>query len=75
MLTNYIHAAMNGCEYEILDDKTFYGCIPGFDVVWANESTLEACRQELQDALEDWILLGVSMKHELPSVDGLEVLC
>ena len=73
MLTKYIQAAMNRSEYEILDDKTFYGHIPGFDGVWANESTLEACRQELQEALEDWILLGVSMKHELPPVDGIEL--
>ncbi len=70
MLTRYIQAAMKHAKYEILEDKTCYGSIPGFEGVWANEPTLEACRQELQDALEDWILLGVSLNHDLPQVDG-----
>ena len=73
MLTRYIQAAMKLAQYEMLDDKTFYGSIPGFQGVWANEPTLEACRQELQDALEDWLLLGVSLGHELPIVDGIEL--
>jgi predicted RNase H-like HicB family nuclease len=73
MLTRYIQAAMKRAQYEILEDKTFCGSIPGFEGVWANEGTLEACRQELQEALEDWILLGVSLNHELPVVDGIEL--
>ncbi len=64
---------MRHAQYEMLDDKTFYGSIPGFNGVWANEPTLDACRQELQDVLEDWILLGVSSNHELPVVDGIEL--
>lgn len=65
MLTKYIQAAMKRAQYEILEDKSYYGSIVGFEGVWANEPTLEACRQELQEALEDWILVGVSHKHEL----------
>ena len=73
MLTRYIQAAMKSAQYEILEDKTFYGSIPGFQGVWANEPTLEACREELQEALEDWILLGVSLNHELPVVEGIQL--
>ncbi len=44
MLTNYIQAAMHQAGYEILtDDNSFYGEIPGFQGVWANAPTLEAC--------------------------------
>jgi predicted RNase H-like HicB family nuclease len=73
MLTKYIQAAMKRAQYEILEDKSYYGSIAGFDGVWANEATLEACRAELQEALEDWILLGVSLNHDLPVVDGIEL--
>ena len=73
MLTRYIQAAMKHAQYEILEGKTFYGSIPGFQGVWANEATLETCRQELQEALEDWILLTVSLNHELPEVDGVQL--
>jgi predicted RNase H-like HicB family nuclease len=73
MLTRYIQAAMRHAQYEMLDDQTFYGSISGFEAVWANEDTLEACREELQEVLEDWILLGVSLNHDLPVVDGVEL--
>ncbi|MBM4045179.1 MAG: type II toxin-antitoxin system HicB family antitoxin [Planctomycetes bacterium] len=74
MLTNYIRAAMRRAKYEILeDDSTFYGEIPGFQGVWANAKTLEACREELQEVLEEWIVLGLRMGHTLPVVDGIEL--
>ena len=60
MLTNYIRAAMRRARYEILsDDGTFYGEIPGFDGVYANADTFEACREELGEVLEEWILFRV----------------
>ena len=74
MLTKYIRAAMNKARYEILlDDSTFYGGIPGFQGVYANADTLEACRDELEEVLEDWILLSVSLHYPLPNVDGLQL--
>jgi predicted RNase H-like HicB family nuclease len=65
---------MHRAKYEILsDDGTFYGCIPGFEGVYANASTLEECRDELGEVLEEWILLRVSRNLQLPVVDGLEL--
>jgi len=74
MLTQYIQAAMRKAHYEILsDDNSFYGAIPGFEGVWANATTLEACRNELEEVLEEWILFRVSMNLPLPSVEGIEI--
>ena len=74
MLTNYIQATMRRARYEILkDDGTFYGEIPGFNGVYANADTLEACREELQEVLEGWIVLGLRLGHKLPVVDGIEL--
>jgi len=74
MLTHYIQAAMHRAKYEILpDDGTFYGEIPGFDGVYANAVTLEACREELEEVLEEWILFRVSRNLPLPAVDGIEL--
>lgn len=74
MLTRYIQAAMRKARYEILpDDGSFYGNIPGFDGVWANAPTLEACREELEEVLEDWIVLGLSKQLPLPVVKGIEL--
>ena len=73
MLTSYIRAAMRSSKYEILEDKTYYGEIPGFQGVWANADTLDECRDELQSVLEDWLILGLRMGHELPVVAGINL--
>ncbi|MBI4478886.1 MAG: type II toxin-antitoxin system HicB family antitoxin [Acidobacteria bacterium] len=75
MLSNYIQAAMRQAKYEILpDDKTFYGEIPGFEGVYANADRLEACRDQLGEVLEEWILLRVARNLPLPAVEGIELV-
>ncbi len=75
MLTSYIQAAMHQATYQILsDDGSFYGEIPGFQGVWANASTLENCREELQSALEDWILIRLANRQFLTIVDGIDLM-
>ncbi len=67
MLTRYIQAALHKVKYNILsDDDTFDGEIPFFEGVWANAETLELCREELSEVLEEWILLRVSRNLPLP---------
>ena len=66
MLTRYISGAIAKAKYEILpDDGTYYGDIPGFEGIYANAATLEACREELIEVLEEWILFRVSRNLEL----------
>jgi predicted RNase H-like HicB family nuclease len=74
MLITYIHSAMRLAKYEILEGRQYYGEIPGFNGVWAQADNLEACREELQSALEDWLVLGLRMGHKLPVVDGIQLI-
>ncbi len=74
MLTAYITAAMRKAHYELLpDEEGYFGSIENLEGIWANAETLEACREELQEALEEWIILGLKMSHSLPSVDGISL--
>ena len=74
MLTEYIREAMRKARFNILsDDGTFYGEIAGFDGVWANAETLEACRDELEEVLGEWISFRISRNLPLPTVDGIEL--
>ncbi len=74
MLTEYIQAALRHARYEIIeDDNPYYGEIPGFDGVYASTKTLESCREELREVLEEWILLRVSHNLRLPVVDGVKL--
>lgn len=73
MLTEYILAAMHRAKYKLIGDETFFGEIPGLDGLWANAETLEACRDELEESLEEWILLGLQLGHPIPAIDGIEL--
>lgn len=73
-MTKYIQAAMERATYEILpDDGSYYGRIPSFPGVWANAATLEGCRKELAEVLEDWLLIGLSQQLPIPIIDGIDL--
>lgn len=64
MLSGYIEAALAQAQYEILaDEGGFYGSIPALAGVWAHADSLEACREELKSALEDWLLFSLSLRR------------
>lgn len=73
MLTAYIHSAMRYAHYEILEDKTYYGEIQCLAGVFANAETLEECREQLMEVLEDWIVLGLRLGHDFPEIDGIRL--
>jgi len=74
MLTAYINAALGKARYEILADaEGYYGAIEGLQGVWAQADSLEACREELREVLEEWIILGLRMGHALPAIDGISL--
>jgi len=74
MLSAYIQAAMRKAHYEILPEgEGYFGAIPGLDGVWANAETLETCREQLQEVLEDWLLLGLRMGHPIPPIEGIHL--
>lgn len=71
MLSNYLHAAMGRAKYEILpDDGSFYGEIPECVGVYANSPTLEGCREELAEVLEEWIFFRIHQHLSVPVVEG-----
>jgi predicted RNase H-like HicB family nuclease len=73
VLTKYIQAAMRRAKYEILgDDGSYYGEIPELPGVWANAGTLESCRDELAEVVEEWIVLGLKLRHRLPVLDNID---
>jgi predicted RNase H-like HicB family nuclease len=69
MLTNYIQAALNRAKYELLDDGTFYAEVPELQGLYANAPTLESCRDELKKSLEEWIVLGLQLRHNIPQLE------
>ena len=73
MLTDYIKASLKGAEYKKLEDGSWYAEIPEFKGVWANAESVEECRNELREVLEEWIILKIRDGDPLPIIDGLEI--
>jgi predicted RNase H-like HicB family nuclease len=74
MLREYIDSAMRQAHYELFEDGSFYGEIPSCPGVLANESTLEHCRETLESVLEGWVILGLRLGHDLPIINGINLL-
>ncbi|MFZ1640126.1 MAG: type II toxin-antitoxin system HicB family antitoxin [Candidatus Contendobacter sp.] len=73
MLSEYIQSALGRSAYKQLEDQTWFAEIPGFEGVWANAATVEACRSELAEVLEEWLLIKIYDHDPLPTLDGLDL--
>ena len=73
MLFEYIQKALKKAEYKILDNGTWFAEIPGFEGLWANTKTVEECRFELQEVLEEWLILKIRDQDPIPEIEGVEI--
>jgi predicted RNase H-like HicB family nuclease len=73
ILSEYLERAMAQAEYDKLEDGTFSGRIASCKGVIAFGATLKECEDELRSTLEDWLLLGLKLKHNLPVIDGIDL--
>jgi len=71
MLLEYIQKALVKAQYKILDDGTWFAEIPGFEGVWANAKSVEECRHELQEVLEEWLVLKIRDRNPIPKIEGV----
>lgn len=68
MINQFLEQNLKRAKYKILADGTYFGEIPRVRGVWANAKNLEACRQELAEVLEGWLLLKVSSHEAVPGI-------
>jgi len=73
MLFEYIQKALERAQYKVLDDESWFAEIPGFEGVWANAKTVEECRHELLEVLEEWLVLKIRDQDPIPKIEGVEI--
>ena len=73
MLSQYVDAALRKAEYKKIEDGTWFAEIPGFEGVWANANTVEECRGELVEVLEEWLILKIRDHDPIPIVNNLQI--
>lgn len=73
MLVEYIQAVIETADYKKLDDGSWFAETAGFEGVWANGKSVEECRKELVEVLEEWLILKIKDKETLPVVKGIDI--
>ena len=74
MILQYIEKALSLAHYEIIDDEDpYYGEVPGLDGVLASGKTLEDCRHQLAQVVEDWTLYSIANKLPINSLEGITI--
>ena len=73
VLSDYLAAALAEAVYDKLEDGIFSGRIPSCPGVIAFGTGLRECEDELRSTLEDWVLLGLRLRHPLPVVGDIDL--
>ena len=74
MLVQYIRAALRHARYEIFGRRRFIlRRDSGMHSVYANATTLEDCREQLAEVIEEWVFFRVHQHLPLPVIDGIEL--
>ena len=73
VLSEYVKLAMSEATYDKLEDSSFSGRIPSCPGVVSFAPTLKECEEELRSTLEDWVLLGLKLRHRLPVIGNIDL--
>ncbi len=74
MIREYLDAAMQRAHYELIEDEEpFYGEVPDLQGVWATGKTLEACRQNLAEVVDGWILIRFARGLSIPPLGEVRI--
>lgn len=73
ILSDYLEKALALAEYDKLEDGSFSGRIPECKGVIAFGTTLRECEIELRSTLEDWVLVGLKLGHDMPLLGNLNL--
>lgn len=73
MIRQYVDEALRSGRYDKLEDGTFYGEVPRLRGVLATAETLEECRSQLAEVVEEWVLIRVARRLPVPRLGGVQV--
>ncbi len=73
MIRRYVDEALRRARYDKLDDGTFCAAVPSLRGVLATGRTLEACREELGEVVEEWVLVRVAQGLSVPPLRSVTV--
>jgi predicted RNase H-like HicB family nuclease len=73
MIAQYIDAAMELAEFELMENGRYFADIPACEGVWAEGANVEECRAQLPEVLEGWIIVGLRHGDQIPVIAGIDL--
>ena len=73
MIIAYVEQALKRADYAKLEDGTFVAEVEGLRGVLGRGSSLEACRDNLAEVVEEWVLVRVSRGLAVPPLGNVTV--
>ena len=74
MIKEYIDAALEKAEYEIIeDDEPYYAEIKSLQGVWASGKSFEECRKNLISSIEGWLIIRLRKGLTIPTINGCNI--
>lgn len=73
MFSEYIEAALRRAKYETLENGTYMATVDGLQGVIATGETIEACRVDLIEVIEELITIRLQRGLGIPALDGFMI--
>lgn len=73
MIRQYVEEALRRARYDKLEDGTFCARVPRLRGVLAIGETLEECRNQLAEVVEEWVLVRVAKRLPIRPLGKAEV--
>jgi predicted RNase H-like HicB family nuclease len=73
MISRYVERALRRARYVEAEDGSYCGTVAGLRGVISTGSTLEVCRAQLVEVIEEWILVRVARGLAVPPMGGARV--
>jgi predicted RNase H-like HicB family nuclease len=73
MIVRYIEKALARARYEQLEDGSLCATVSGLRGVIAVGRSVEECRRELAEVVEQWVLVRIARRLNVPKLGGVVV--
>lgn len=68
--SEYIQAALERAEYDMLEDGSYVATVPGLQGVIAVGDSFEECRKDLIEVIEERIVARIQWRYPIPPIAG-----
>lgn len=73
MIRRYLDRALAKARYTQLENGSYCAEVSGLRGVIATGKTLENCRTELEEVVEEWVLVRVARGLDIPALGGMTI--